>query len=124
MTQPLAIVCYEVLMPGSQLVNRLQDLGYRVKAVTNASELAAEAEKARPIVVLADLRSGKHDVCAQIAEIRRNPETAHIPVLGFAEPKATALQTAARKAGATMIAHSNGVLAQLPQLLEQILEVP
>ena len=30
MTQPLALVWYEKLMPGSKLVNRLQDLGYRV----------------------------------------------------------------------------------------------
>jgi hypothetical protein len=28
MTQPLALVYYEKLMPGSQLVNKLRDLNY------------------------------------------------------------------------------------------------
>ena len=39
MTKPLALVFYERLMPGSQLVNGLQDLGYRVLAITEAALL-------------------------------------------------------------------------------------
>ena len=123
MTQPLAIVCYEVLMPGSQLVNRLQDIGYRVKTLTSAAQLAAEAAELRPIVILADLRSEKNDVCSQITALRKNKETAHIPVLAFADPQASKLQQAATVAGATLVANANGVFAQLPQLLEQILDL-
>jgi len=44
MTQPLALVFYEKLMPGSQLVNRLQDLNYLVRVV---SDLASFQESAR-----------------------------------------------------------------------------
>jgi hypothetical protein len=33
MTQPPALVCCERLMPGSRLVNKLQDLNYRVQTV-------------------------------------------------------------------------------------------
>ena len=44
MTQPLALVFYEKLMPGSQLVNRLQDLNYRVQAVTIGVAAAMCAE--------------------------------------------------------------------------------
>ena len=36
MTQPLALVLYERLLPGSQLVNRLQDLNYRVQVIADA----------------------------------------------------------------------------------------
>ena len=35
MTQPLALVLYEKLLPGSQLVNRLQDLNYRVQTIAD-----------------------------------------------------------------------------------------
>ena len=35
MTRPLALVFYEKFMPGSQLVNRLQDLNYRVRVVND-----------------------------------------------------------------------------------------
>src|SRR5438445_9362650 len=38
MTTPLALVFYENLLPGSQLVNRLQDLGYRVQTIGDRSE--------------------------------------------------------------------------------------
>ncbi len=36
MTEPLALVLYERLLPGSQVVNRLQDLRYRVQTVAEA----------------------------------------------------------------------------------------
>ena len=37
--QPLALVLYEKLLPGTQLVNRLQDLNYRVQTVNDAALL-------------------------------------------------------------------------------------
>ena len=40
MTQPLALVLYEKLLPGSQLVNRLQDLNYRVQTIADAASAA------------------------------------------------------------------------------------
>src|SRR5262245_49139849 len=39
MTEPLALVVYEKLLPGSQLVNRLQDLKYRVQTVADPTQL-------------------------------------------------------------------------------------
>jgi len=57
MIQPLALVLYEKLMPGSQLVNRLQDLHYRVQPLADAGQLVACAEAEGPMLVLADLES-------------------------------------------------------------------
>src|ERR1700677_3769532 len=54
MTQPLALVLYEKLLPGSQLVNRLQDAGYRVQTVPAADALVASAEQEKTIIVLTD----------------------------------------------------------------------
>ena len=51
MTQPLALVLYEKLLPGSQLVNRLQDLNYRVQTVTEPSTLVECAEQSKPMLV-------------------------------------------------------------------------
>ena len=53
--QPLALVFYEKLLPGSQLVNRLQALQYRVQAVNNAGELLAAVRREMPMLLLADL---------------------------------------------------------------------
>ncbi|MEI7534834.1 MAG: hypothetical protein WCK57_10745 [Verrucomicrobiae bacterium] len=65
MPQPLAIFFYERLMPGSQLVNRLQDLNYRVLALDNAARLAATVQREMPLLVFADL-DAKGDVTAAI----------------------------------------------------------
>ena len=35
MSEPLAILYYSNLMPGGQLANRLQDLGYRVQTMAD-----------------------------------------------------------------------------------------
>jgi len=121
--QPLALVLYEKLMPGSQLVNRLQDLNYRVQPFTDADQLAAIAKSEGPMLIFADLESSHSDICAVIGELRRSPDTAHIPVLAFADETAEPLQAAARQAGATVVVSNTALLAQLPNLLEQALRV-
>ena len=123
MTRPLALICYEKLLPGSQLVNRLQDLGYRVRTVTNAEALVACAEQEKPLVVLVDLDSPQKQVCDVIAKVRKNPSIGHVPVIAFAREEETELQMAARAAGATLVVSEAGLLDQLPELLDQALQV-
>ena len=119
MTQPLALVVYEKLLPGTQLVNRLQDQNYRVLAVTDAESLTACAEQEKPLFVLADLGSSRNNVCGAISRLRQNPATNHIPVIAFAPDDAADLQAAAREAGATLVASEAAILNHLSQFLEQ-----
>src|SRR5437660_9351743 len=123
MTTPLALVFYENLLPGSQLVNRLQDLGYRVQTLADAQTLALQSWQEKPLVVVTDLACASGDVCAAIRELKKNPETRHIPVIAFTDLKHEKMQVAARAAGATMVAGSDAVLEQLPQLLDQALQL-
>jgi CheY-like chemotaxis protein len=123
MTQPLALVVYERLLPGSQLLNRLQDLNYRVQAVTNADTLVECAEQAKPMLVLADLESSHRNVCAALARLRQNPATQHLPVIAFGGETAPDLQAAARAAGVTLVVGEAAILNHLPQFLEQALQV-
>jgi CheY-like chemotaxis protein len=123
MTQPLALVVYERLLPGSQILNRLQDLNYRVQAVTNADTLVECAEQAKPMLVLADLESNHHDVCAALARLRQYPATKHLPVIAFGGENAPDLQAAARAAGVTLVVGAAAILNHLAQFLEQALQV-
>jgi CheY-like chemotaxis protein len=123
MTQPLAVVVYEKLLPGSQLVNRLQDLKYRVQALTDADSLVACAQQERPMLVFADLASTRNNVSAAIRELRQNPATQHIPVVAFTPEDAAEMQAAARAAGATLVVNESAILSHLPQFLEQALRV-
>jgi CheY-like chemotaxis protein len=122
MSKPLALVYYSNLMPGSQLPGRLQDLGYRVQSVSGAALLPSACESEMPLVLIAELAPAA-DACAAIARIKANPSTQHIPVLGFGRTHDVAAQTQAREAGVNLLAADAGIAEQLPQLLEQILQV-
>jgi CheY-like chemotaxis protein len=122
MTTPVALVYYEALLPGTQLVNRLQDLGYRVVTHTEPATLVAQATEAKPFLMVMDL-AGRTEVTGVIRELKTNPETAHIPVLAFAKDGQESRRQAAHQAGATLVAGDTAVLAHLPHLLQQVLEL-
>jgi CheY-like chemotaxis protein len=123
MTKPLALIFYERLMPGSQLVNRLQDLGYRVSTCMDVSCLHAQVEKELPMVIVMDLTSERGDVNGVIKDIRNNGTTSHIPIVAFTSKLNKTGQNAAVEAGAKLVAVDEAILQQLPHLLEQALEL-
>ena len=75
------------------------------------------------MVVLADLAATNGDVCAAIRELKRNPETKHIPIIAYTDLKNERLPAVATAAGATIVAGRDAILDHLPQLLEQALQV-
>ncbi|HEV2394329.1 MAG TPA: hypothetical protein VG146_18425 [Verrucomicrobiae bacterium] len=123
MTQPLALVLYERLLPGSQLVNRLQDLKYRVQTLSDPALLVEVAQQAKPMVVLADLEPATNNVCEAITRLKANPATGHLPVIAFAAGQVATLQSAAQQAGVTLMVSETAILNHLPQVLEQALQV-
>ena len=123
MTTPLALVYYERLMPGTQLVNRLQDLGYRVHTLTEPSLLIETARREGPIVAIVDLVTDRANICLMIKEMKEDEGTSHIPVIGFAAQKDQKLHSEAVRCGATLVPYDDGLLPQLPHLLEHALRV-
>ena len=121
MTKPLAVVCYENLLLGSQVVNRLQDLGYRVNTAAAPAGLVQQVERELPLVLVIDLGAKAKDACNAIARLRALPSTAHIPVIAIAGGKNSDLQHQATAAGATLVAGETAFLEQLPHLLDQVL---
>src|SRR6516225_10299371 len=115
MTQPLALVLYAKLLPGSQLVNRLQDLNYRVQSLTDPTLLVECCEQAKPMLLLADLRAGHNNVCAAITRLKQNPTTRHVPVIAFGDQDSPDLQKSALDAGVTLIVSESALLNHLPQ---------
>jgi len=121
MTQPLALVYYEKLMPGSQLVNRLQDMNYLVRVVNDLTSLRESARGEGPLLVIVDLAGGDA-VCRAIAGLKSDATTSHIPIIAFAEEGAVKLKAAAQKAGATLVVGEAAISGHLPQLLSQALQ--
>jgi CheY-like chemotaxis protein len=122
MTKPLALIHYERLMPGSQLVNRLTDLGYRVQTVTEAAQLLEMARREKPMIVILDLMT-KGDTCTVIQEIKADEKMEHLPVIAFAPGKELKLHAEATRCGATLVASDDALLPQLPHLLEHALRI-
>jgi hypothetical protein len=123
MSKPVALVHYANLLPGSQLANRLLDLGYRVETLHDLAKLRETCDREKPMVVVAEV-SRDSNACAGIADLRNNVSTGHIPVLGYSAAHDAALQTLAQQSGVTLLASSAAVLEQLPQLLDHVLELP
>lgn len=119
MTQPLALLLYERLLPGTQLVNRLQDMGWRVQTVHDAAALVRTAEEHKPVLVLADLSSTASSVAHGINHLRNNKDTAHLPVIAFTADET--LHKEALDAGANVVASDTAVLQHLSQFIDQAL---
>ncbi len=123
MVQPLALILYERLLPGSQLVNRLQDLKYRVQTITDPALLVSCAEETKPMLVLADLTPTKNNVCPALAQLKQNPGTQHLPIIEFGADDAPEVQAAAKAAGVTLLVSDAAVVNHLPQVLQQALQL-
>ncbi len=123
MTDPLALVLYEKLLPGTQIVNRLQDLKYRVQTLTKAGMLVECAQQDPPMLVLADLDANQPAVLEAITKLKQHPATGHLPVIGFCQEATPALQEAAKAASITLLVTEQAIVAHLPQLLDQALQV-
>ena len=123
MKQPLALLLYEKLLPGGQLVNRLQDLGYRVQPVPSPEDLLPTAERDKPLLAFIDLEPRYEKLCEAISALRQNSTTAHIPVIAFAAVQNTPAHDCARRAGATLVVNDAALLVHLGQFLDQALAV-
>ncbi len=123
MMKPLALLFYEQLLPGSQLINKLQDLGYRAQVVQDADLLADVAEREKPMVIVSDLRVRRGDILKNIRLIKEGAETSHIPVLGFHSDLSESFLETAKQAGVTLVAGDAFIPEQLAQLLDQVLHL-
>lgn len=123
MTQPLALIFYEQLLPGSQLINRMQDLGYRVQTVLDVGQFATVAIREKPMVIVADLRVRKGNILEEVKAVKANGDTSHIPVLGIAGDQDARQLATAQAAGVALVAHVSSIGDQLPHLLEHVLRV-
>jgi PleD family two-component response regulator len=122
MSKPLALIYYVNLLPGSQVANRLQDLGYRVHVLTDLEKLVESSEQEKPLVVVAEILPDTV-ACASVAKLKRHPATSHIPVLGYSDSFTPAQQKHAIDSGVSLLAGRAAISEQLPQLLDQVLEV-
>lgn len=121
MTPPLALLLYEKLLPGTQLANRLQDLGWRVQVVHDDTALTQTAREFKPLLVFADLASTRRNIRDGIAALHQDEATKHIPVIAFTAEQDQQIFDAAIAAGATLVVNDTAILQHLAQFIDQAL---
>jgi len=73
MKQPLALLLYEKLLPGGQLVNRLQESRLPRAAGAAPGDLVPTAEREKPLLAFVDLEPRYEKTCEAISALRQNP---------------------------------------------------
>jgi PleD family two-component response regulator len=121
--EPLAMLLYQKLLPGTQLVNRLQDLKYRVQTISSPAELAESAVKFKPMVVLVDLGRPDPDLLREVRRLRERDETHHLPVIGFGAAGTEEAEKSVMEAGVTLLVSDSAILSHLSQCLTKALEL-
>jgi PleD family two-component response regulator len=107
-------------MPGSQLVNRLQDLNFRVQSLADPVQLLGCARADGPMLIFVDLEMA--DALRIIGQLKSEATTGHIPIVAFGDD-GEKLSDTAQAAGATLVVGQTALLNHLPRLLEQALRV-
>ena len=105
------------------MFNRLQDLKYRVQAVTEVRKLEETASGVGAMLIFLDLGIKGADACALISSLKKNEKTGHIPIIAFADDGAEQVQSAAKKAGATQVVSDTAVVTHLSELIQQALQM-
>lgn len=121
--QPLALVFYERVMPGSQLPTKLESLGYRVTVVNSTKDLFAAIKSLKPFIIIADLATKDKDICPIISLVRQDPETQYIPIIAIADSSDKRLELTAREAGANLVVSEAAILMHLKPLLDQAIAI-
>ena len=123
MTEPLALLAYERVLPGSQLVNRLQDMRYRVQTVPGPENLVDTVEREKPLLVIADLGTRTSQMCDAIRQLKQIETTKHIPVVAIIAVSSASAEKAARDSGADMVVTDSAIQIHFKQLLDQALHL-
>ena len=123
MTEPLALVFYQNVIPGSQIVQRLDELSYRVHTVSDVPAFEAAAHTEKPLIVIADLAPDPEAVCASVERLKKDPRTDHLPIIVvLARECSPETRGKAVEAGANLVVSAAAALHHLPILLNQAFE--
>ncbi len=122
-TKPVVLVVFERLVPGSQLVQRLEKLDFDVKTIRDASEMLAAAKELKPLLLMVDLYSSIVDICSCIRQIKSDPATKHLPIIAFSQDIKPDWEKEAASAGARFVLPGQALLMHLEGIIDQALEI-
>ena len=121
MVQPLALILNERIVVGAQLEQKLEALDYRVEVCNEPARFPALAAELKPLVIFADI--AKDSVLEVLTTLSEQPETRHVPVVGYAPDVRPDFQRCANSAGVSTVVPDSAVLQHLKPILDQVLHI-
>ena len=122
--KPLALLLHARIIPGSQLENALEDLGYRVVVSRIHTELIEKAKALGPMVGFVDLTiAADGSLLKTIKAFVADDATSHVPLVAYCPKSEKRLRDYAGLAGAKLTVEEETLLKHLPEFLEQALRL-
>lgn len=117
---PRIVVADDDLLLSSRVSASVERLGYRAVVVRSADALDA-AVHSRPRAVIVNLAVRGFDAPGAIRRMKADGATRGIPLLGFCGHRDTKRARAAQLAGCDAVTTNGVIAADLPRVLEQLL---
>lgn len=119
MSSPPVLLVITDLLFRSKIDDVARRAGVPLRVARNVEQIDRHLGNAVPAVVLMDLEMDGLDAATVVGRLRTRPETATVPVIGFAGHTNVEAIHAARAAGVQVMARS-AFVAQLPAMIDRI----
>jgi PleD family two-component response regulator len=113
----MIIAAVDDLLFSSKIRTTAKQAGVELTFARTPPEILEQSRTLKPSLVIFDLNSGKANPIETIATMKKDPELASIPTLGFVSHVHTSLIDAARTAGVDDVMARSAFAANLADIL-------
>jgi CheY-like chemotaxis protein len=96
-----------------------KQLGLPCEIVRDAAKLVERVKGTAPKIVIADLNLRPGDAVAAVRQLREDPDTGSVPVIGFLHDVQEELMRAGEEAGCDQVLSKGQLTRMLPDLLKR-----
>jgi CheY-like chemotaxis protein len=113
------VVIDDNLMFSMLIEPQLRRLGHQVRTLGGAAGTVDRVVESPPDLLFINLTSTRYDGPALVRTFRAQPETAQVPIIGYAGHVEQQFFTAGLAAGATLVVPNSALRSSLPEVLQK-----
>lgn len=114
------LVIDDDLMFTTRIANGAQAAGFNATVTANGEDAVGLARRLHPALVIINLASPRFDGSALSQELRRSPDTAAIPQLGYAGHREAAIRQQAADIGMDYVASNSEITSKTAELIGRL----
>jgi len=118
--RPLVMMVVYDLFFRQKVEEGLLAAGYRVEAAMGPRKMREKMDRERPLCLVMDLGITSMDAVETIRELKSDPATADLPIIGYCSHTNLDLRSAAKDAGCDRVAARSEISSRLDRLVAQV----